>query len=188
MYFKAERIRNWTIHLEFKRKMLNLFAGKGHINYANNARLYLQIMLNLHIDHSWLLKQFCNGFHSIRRSDQFWAGLWSDLVIEQLMMRSKKNRGGFTRGRGMTEYTWFMGWLHAKMWGSSLCNGISNKTASIQWICGDEYNTLWKKQFLCQASQKFDPFLDDSRLHCISTGVAAGDDAINCDEVETIGA
>ena len=36
--------------------------------------------------------------------------------------------------------------------------------------------------------QKFDPFLDDSRLHCISTGVAAGDDAINCDEVETIGA
>ena len=168
--------------------MLNLFAGKGHINYANNARLYLQIMLNLHIDHSWLLKQFCNGFHSIRRSDQFWAGLWSDLVIEQLMMRSKKNRGGFTRGRGMTEHTWFMGWLHAKMWGSSLCNGISNKTASIQWICGDEYNTLWKKQFLCQASQKFDPLLDDSRLHCISTGVAAGDDAINCDEVETIGA
>ena len=36
--------------------------------------------------------------------------------------------------------------------------------------------------------QKSDPFLDDSRLHCISTGVAAGDDAINCDEVETIGA
>ena len=36
--------------------------------------------------------------------------------------------------------------------------------------------------------QKFDPFLDDSRLHCISTGVAAGDDAINCHEVQTIGA
>ena len=35
---------------------------------------------------------------------------------------------------------------------------------------------------------QLDPFLDDSRLRCISTGVAAGeDDAINCDKVEQIG-
>ena len=36
---------------------------------------------------------------------------------------------------------------------------------------------------------QFDPFLDDSRLCCITTGVTAGeDDAINCDEVVTTGA
>ena len=36
---------------------------------------------------------------------------------------------------------------------------------------------------------QFDPFLDDSRLYCITTGVTAGeDDAINCDEVVTTGA
>ena len=44
-------------------------------------------------------------------------------------------------------------------------------------------------KLLIDLLQHFDPFLDDSRLRCITTGVAAGeDDTINCDEVEMIGA
>ena len=39
----------------------------------------------------------------IRRSNRPWAGLSSDLVIEQVLMRSLKTSGGLTRGRGMTE-------------------------------------------------------------------------------------
>ena len=39
----------------------------------------------------------------IRRSDRYWAGLSSDLVIEQVLMRSMKTNGGLTRGRGMGE-------------------------------------------------------------------------------------
>ena len=31
------------------------------------------------------------------------SGLWSDLIIEQCLMRSLKSRGGITRGRGITE-------------------------------------------------------------------------------------
>ena len=50
-------------------------------------------------------EQFYDGFHSVRRTDKVWADLWSDLVIEQLMMRSIKNGGGLTRGRGMIEST-----------------------------------------------------------------------------------
>lgn len=43
-------------------------------------------------------------------------------------------------------------------------------------------------KLLFELLQQLDPFLDDSRLRCIITGVAAGeDDAINCNEVETIG-
>ena len=34
MYIKVERIENWTMHSECTRKMLNLFAGTGHVNYA----------------------------------------------------------------------------------------------------------------------------------------------------------
>ena len=30
-------------------------------------------------------------------------GLWTDIVIEQDLMRSLESRGGLTRGRGMTE-------------------------------------------------------------------------------------
>ena len=55
----------WTMRLEFAYKMLNLFAGTGHLNYVKIARLYLQIMLNLHVDHLWLFEQFRNGSHSI---------------------------------------------------------------------------------------------------------------------------
>ena len=34
-----------------------------------------------------------------------WAGLWSDLVIEHVMKRSVKGRGGLTSGRGFSEST-----------------------------------------------------------------------------------
>lgn len=44
-----------------------------------------------------------HGLHCIRCTDRYWAGLSSDLVIEQSRMRSLKSRGGLTRGRGMEE-------------------------------------------------------------------------------------
>ena len=40
---------------------------------------------------------------ALSRSDRFWAGLSSDLVIEQTLMRSVKTTAGPTRGRGITE-------------------------------------------------------------------------------------
>ncbi len=32
-----------------------------------------------------------------------WSGLFNDLIIEQVLMRSVKTIGGLTRGRGMTD-------------------------------------------------------------------------------------
>ena len=49
----------------------------------------------------WVNEKFIGGFHAVRRSD--WSGLWSDLVIEQTLMRSIKRNGGLTMGRGVTE-------------------------------------------------------------------------------------
>ena len=84
--------------------MLDLFAATGHINHAKSARLYIQQMWELQETHPWLLfETFTEGYHVVRRSDRFWSGLWSDLVIEQTLMRSLKTRGGLTRGRGMSE-------------------------------------------------------------------------------------
>ena len=40
-----------------------------------------------------------DGFRIVRRSDQKWEGLSTDLVV---LMRSMKMSGGLTRGRGMT--------------------------------------------------------------------------------------
>ena len=43
------------------------------------------------------------GYHVVRPSDRFWAGLSPDLIIEQVLMRSVKTLDGVTRGKGMTE-------------------------------------------------------------------------------------
>ena len=45
-------------------------------------------------------EKFANdGFFTIRRSDKFWSGIWSDMTIEQVLMKSMKSQGGSTHGR-----------------------------------------------------------------------------------------
>ena len=46
---------------------------------------------------------FVSGYNVVRRSDKFFAGIGTDLMIEQELMRSVKTTGGLTHGRGMTE-------------------------------------------------------------------------------------
>ena len=69
IYIKAKRVGNWTMRLECTHKMFNFFAGTADVNCAKSARLYLQIMLNLHADHPWLFEQVYNGFHLIQCTD-----------------------------------------------------------------------------------------------------------------------
>ena len=66
------------------------------------------------------------GFHSVRRSSRYWAGLWTDLVIEQVMMQSIKSRGGLTRGRGMTE-TVHLQWIYSM----HKCAGVRDAMTAI---------------------------------------------------------
>ena len=56
-------------------------------------------MKDLPESHPWLNEMFSQGFHTVRRSNRYWAGLWTDLTIEQTLMRAVKSRGGLTRGR-----------------------------------------------------------------------------------------
>ena len=78
--------------------------------------MYLQMMLELPVKYPDLYEKFSTeGYHTAKRSDHFWGGLWIDLIIEQCMMRSIKSRGGLTRGRGMTDtvrLTWIRS-MHA---------------------------------------------------------------------------
>ena len=70
LFIFAERTGNWELHLSAVRKMINLFAATGHMNYAKSARLYLQKMLDLPNQHPWLHRCFTEeGYHTVRRSD-----------------------------------------------------------------------------------------------------------------------
>ena len=97
-YIRAERTGNWELHLQAVSEMLPYMAASGHNNYTRSALLYLQRMSHLQEDHPEVYQHFKNGLHVIRRSDRYWAGLSSDLVIEQVLMRSMKTTGGLTRG------------------------------------------------------------------------------------------
>ena len=89
----CERVGDWACHLLIITRMLNLFAAFGRINYAKSARLYLQSMNELPEKHPWLYQCFNEkGYHVVRRSVRYWGGLWSDLIIEQVLMRSIKSR------------------------------------------------------------------------------------------------
>ena len=100
---KAERLGNWDLHLEATQKMLPYLAATGHNLYVKSLCLYVDKMNRLSEEHPDVHQHFKDGLHVARRSDRQWAGLSSDLIIEQVLMRCLKTSGGLTRGRGMTE-------------------------------------------------------------------------------------
>ena len=83
--------------------MLPNFAAAGHHLYTKSAYMYLQSMYKLETTNPNVYRKFLDGFHVIHQSDRLWSGLSSDLIIEQVLIRSLKTIGGMTRGRGMTE-------------------------------------------------------------------------------------
>ena len=64
---------------------------------------------------------------------KFWAGLWPDLVMEQVLMRSLKSRGGLTRGRGMSTSVRML-WVHSM----HSCAGIHHAMTP---VTGHHHNT-----------------------------------------------
>ena len=177
--------------------MLNLYVATGHISYAKSVRLYLQMMINLKHDYRWLHAQFMeHGYHSVWRTSKLWAGLWTDLVIEQTMMRSVKSIGGLTRGRGMIQSV-------RDLWVSTLhsCGEVGQsmheitgtaRLSSEQHVelsssrCNKNFDDLTK---IYSWFQQFDSFnIKDKRLRSLSSGLAASPgDQVNCDDAEFVG-
>ena len=62
----------------------NLLQQNGHNLYAKSAHLYLQDMREIKNKmNTFEYEKFANdGFFTIRRSDIFWSGIWSDMTIE----------------------------------------------------------------------------------------------------------
>ena len=176
LFIRAERTGNWSLHLVAVTKMLNLFAATGHINYAKSARFYLQLMQDLPREHPWLHQCFINeGFHTVRRSNRFWAGLWTDLVIEQVMMRSIKSRGGLTRGRGLTDSV-----RHQWIYSMHKCAGIHDAMTTMTKLksstseqhvdlgasrCNRDFKDLKKIQGWFNSHEPFD--VDENCAHCL---------------------
>ena len=83
---KVDRKGSLKMHLHAISECLPIFAAAGHSNYLKFAYLYLQKMTALKSENHFVFQQFMKGYHVIRRTQQFWAGLGSDLVIEYTLM------------------------------------------------------------------------------------------------------
>lgn len=71
------------MHLETTLKMFPNFASAGYNNYLKSAFLYTLNMLNLEHENREIHEKIMSCFPVIRRKNDFWDGLSSDLVIEQ---------------------------------------------------------------------------------------------------------
>ena len=150
-------------------------------------------MQKLQQDHPDIYKSFLEGYHVLRRSNRYWAGLSTDLVIEQVLMRSVKTSGGLTRGRGMTEVQraqWLLSMPACADVNSAMQNltGVGfhtseqHKETSNSRKKRDKMDTLKILSFL----QERNPFSEDISLRNIETGVTA-DASVNVDKAKEIG-
>jgi hypothetical protein len=150
-------------------------------------------MNSLETENPSVYQKFMNGFHVIRRSNQYWAGLSSDLVIEQTLMRSLKSTGGLTRGSGFNEHQrtlWTMprpvtsAYNHAMQEFSHLVYTTSeqHKESTYARMNRDKAD----REMLIEKLADFSPFTGDATLRNIITGINANDD-VNVDDLFAVG-
>ena len=186
-FIKAERLGNWYLHLQAVSEMPPYLASSGHSLYAKSARIYLSCMANLPNDHPVVHQHFVEGLHIARRSNRAWAGLSTDLVIEQVLMRSMKTSGGLTRGRGMAEQqrlTWCL-----------TMPACAQVNRAMQELTGAKYSTSEQNKETGKCRQRRDmkdthtllltlsarnPFDESPSLRNIMTGINANSDVDVC--------
>ena len=125
-FIVAERCGDWNGHLLCAQQMIPFFHASGHFQYAKCAHLYVQDMLDLTTNHPDVLEQFVEkGYFAINRSGSPGAGCWSDLVIEQTLMRSLKSSGGRTRGRGISDSV-LAKWVCGSSAAAAICSSVED--------------------------------------------------------------
>ncbi|CAG2218584.1 Kinesin heavy chain,Kinesin-like protein KIN-14Q,Kinesin-like protein KIF18B,Kinesin-like protein KIF3B,Kinesin-like protein KIN-12D,Kinesin-like protein KIN-7I,Chromosome-associated kinesin KIF4,Kinesin-like protein KIN-12B,Kinesin-like protein KIN-12E,Kinesin-like protein 5,Kinesin-II 85 kDa subunit,Kinesin-II 95 kDa subunit,Kinesin-like protein KIF15-A,Kinesin-related protein 3,Kinesin-like protein unc-104,Kinesin-like protein KIF18A,Kinesin-like protein KIN-14P,Kinesin-1 heavy chain,Kinesin-like protei len=192
-FIKAERTGNWTLHLESLKAMLPYFTASGHNLYAKSAWIYINQMECLKEHNAEVAALFEAGYHVIRRTDQYWAGISSDLAIEQALMRSIKTTGGLTRGRGMSESQralWILSMPDCaevnnammSFTGTKFYSSDQHKEDGVSRKKRDTKDTMIFASFL----EERNPFIEEEGMRNIETGVSATSD-VNADRAKDIG-
>lgn len=123
-FIRAERSGDWNLHLACVKTMIPYFYACGHHFYSRSAHMYLQDMLALpeRMCPDEYQQFVCEAF-TIRRTDKLFTGTWSDMIIEQSLMRGIKSDRGLTRGRGMTKSVQNQ-WIMMSPMAVNICDGM----------------------------------------------------------------
>ena len=179
---KAQRTGNWLLHLESISEMLPYFAASGHHFYAKSAYAYLQSMQDLETTNRGVFHHFKDGgMHVVRRSERYWAGISSDMIIEQVLMRSIKTSGGLTRGKGVGEVQ-RMVWLLSTPVCAAVNEAIQN-LSGVTYVTSDQHKetTFYRRTRDYKDAITFikyiidrNPFHISNDLMSIETGEVSG--------------
>lgn len=133
------------------------------------------------------------GYFTIRRTNSFWTGVWSDLTIEQTLMRSMKSCGGLTRGRGLTDST-LAKWLSAAGTCNTICSSLE-EFCGVMFSSGEQHVDLRlsrqckdkkDREKLCIWFEEHQPFPITEQLISLSTGIVGNND-VNCHQAQEVG-
>ena len=102
-FIRAEHTGNWELHLQSDQAMLPYIHGSFWPQILHQIWHAVFVADVKPPDSTSRCSALSEGFYVICRSNRLWAGLSSDLVIEQVLIRSFKTSGGLTLGHGMTE-------------------------------------------------------------------------------------
>lgn len=133
----------------------------------------------------------------MRRSQRYWAGLSTDLVIEQVLMRTLKSRGGLTHGRGLTESV-RTSWVSCMHKSASIYDSLLHFLKLNDNDKEHEHKDLSSSRLkrdhsdICKLMDFFtirNPFdICNSKLRSIYTGLSASEeDNVTCDIAEDVG-
>ena len=191
-FIKAERTNNWLLHVATTRQMINLFAATGHDNYAKTCRLYLQSVLALEKEHPDVFAQFMIGNHTVRRTEKVWSGIWTDLSIEQILMKSLKGRGGVI-GKGMSENV-------ANVWTKTMHRCAEFSDAMEELTSVDRSTDKHKEVMPGRVQRDYEdfekilawfkvhnPFLCGKKLVSLDSGLIDERAVLTCDKAEEVG-
>ena len=129
-------------------------------------------------EHLAIIRSFKeNGSHVVRYSSHEWSGIWSDLTIEQTLMRTAKSEGGPSGGRFRNGESAHRCWVQT-LSHLSLINRLSEPSSSSHILHQDLANAqikadgkainAAKKWF--DEMQPFDSDQDQNVLVSFSTG------------------
>ena len=194
-FIQAERMGNLELHIQCVRAMLPIFHATGHFPYAKACQLYLQDMEKLKetMKPEEFDKFTKESFFTIRRSDKYWCGVWTDMVIEQTLMKNLKSVGGVSHGRGFTDSV-LNRWICGLPIAHHICEAME-QFCNVQAVSSNqhvelrgrriEFDEKIRKIFLLWLQQN-SPFVYKEQLYSVASGLVASED-VNCYTAVSVG-
>lgn len=196
-FIDAERSGNWEQHLTVIQQMLPYFHAGGHFPYAKSAHLYVQDMIEL----KEKMQSFPEEFQLFteqqhftgRRGNKFYTGTWTDMLIEQCLMRSIHVIGGIAHGRGSTPSVTST-WIQSLPATTEVCNSLE-EFVGVQAESSEQHKDLRLSSIklddehpnkFIQWLEDHPPFSEVDAIMSIATGVTGGLKT-NCYDAYNIG-